>query len=269
MKRRPSSQDKRSPSRSSARCALLLLTLLLSCGPPPSPAVVPTATPAATPPPELPLPAILATITGTGELVTNQYELPACRKAVFVWTVDPAADGTATLSFRLHNTATDEDKVVVDEFRTDPTQTSPLRGMELYPLMGGPYYFVAASTEEAWQVRIECYDELPPVGPAPVDLAGTGNFVSGDYELPCQHALFTWEVTPTSFGSAALTAELCWKEDAYIQCTTLADVFKGEVEGTVLAGQAEEPLAGGRYFLHIYNVSGQEWSIRLECKDQP
>lgn len=223
----------------------------------------PTKTPTPEPTPRPTEPEVLATISGTGSLVTDNYDLPQCNKAVFVWTAQASGRGTASLILKLYNVAAGGEKTVVNEFETD--LEGNLSGMELQPLKGGEYYFSSENTDLGWEVRVECHDGLAPVMSGSMVVTGTGNTVSANYELPaCNKSIFSWEAAANERGTASIIAYLC--KDGVLDCVNLANEFQMDLTGP-LTGQAVQKLSGGMYYLYVYNLSGPTWAVTWECKD--
>ena len=72
--------------------------------PAPTPTPVPTDTPIPTntPEPEYKDPVLLLELSGVGEVVSDNYELPRCGKAVLYWSVEENDYGLASLIVHLH-----------------------------------------------------------------------------------------------------------------------------------------------------------------------
>lgn len=282
--------------------ALLLLVLMVSCGAPapisstqpPAATVPPTAIPATVPPtatrtpqpsdtpkptltplptktatpeptPRSTEPVILAVISGTGAVVTDNYDLPKCIKAVFAWKVRPNDWGTASLIFRLYNAGTGKDKAVVSEMDTDLAEEW-FTGQNIQALSGGTYYFASENTDEDWVVSIECHDGLAPVASGSLDVSGTGNAVTGNHELPaCGKSIFHWETAPSDYGTASIIAYLC-VDAPTVTCDNIVSDMKTDTS-ELFTGQSVVRLTGGLYYVYVYNLSGPSWRIWWECKD--
>lgn len=225
----------------------------------------PTNTPIPTNTPETVYtgPLVIAEIEGVGSKVTDNLELPKCRKAVFYWTSFPGDSGTATFELNLHNVSAGLDTSLVYEFAADVSGNG-ISGAVLQGLLGGEYYLTTESTQEPWNLRVECQDGAAPVASG-LDLQGTGDTVTENYELPaCNKSVFVWSTEPGSYGIAALDADICTVGDD--ECRSIV----GEADTSLTApleGEALESLSGGVYFLAISNTSGRPWSIRWECRD--
>ena len=89
-----------------------------------------------------------------GDIVTENYELPACQKSVFVWSAELADSGVGGLFLRLCGNGC---TVLVSEFPID--STVPMEGEALQPVDQGIYYLVSkGSFGRHWSVRWECRD---------------------------------------------------------------------------------------------------------------
>jgi hypothetical protein len=96
-------------------------------------------------------------LQGTGDTVTENYELPACRKSVFVWSVEPGSYGIAALAADLCAVGEDDCESLVSEAETG--MTTPLEGESLASLSGGVYFLSIANTSgRPWSIRWECRD---------------------------------------------------------------------------------------------------------------
>ena len=229
--------------------------------PAPTPTPVPTDTPIPTntPEPEYKDPVLLLELSGVGEVVSDNYELPRCGKAVLYWSVEANDYGLASLIVHLHNVQDATARPVINEFAMD---VSTINESVYVPLEGGEYYLSTENTDEAWSLRMECQDKAAPISVG-LDLQGLGNMVTGNYELhQCQKSVFVWATEPDSSGMASLIMYLCGADD----CVNLANEFGMDLSAS-LTGEAFQALAGGSYFLVIENTSGRPWSARWECRD--
>ncbi len=99
-------------------------------------------------------------VTGIGDTVTENFTLPACRKSIFNWSVEPNSYGSAALIVHVCNV--EEVKTrgcppsIVNEFESD--LTGPLEGEALERIDGGDYFLVTGNTDEEWHVWWECRD---------------------------------------------------------------------------------------------------------------
>jgi hypothetical protein len=93
-------------------------------------------------------------LAGTGNLVTDNYTLPACQKSVFAWTAAPDSSGSAALI--VHFCGRDCESIV-NEFKTDVA--APISGEALQAVDGGDFYLVLMNTGgRDWTVKWECRD---------------------------------------------------------------------------------------------------------------
>jgi len=226
---------------------------------------LPTKTPAAEPTARPAAPVVMAVISGTGAVVTDNYELSKCDKAVFNWTAFPGGYGTASLILKLLNVATpDRSVTLVADMQSDTPETG-FSGMTLQPLKGGTYYLTTENTDAPWTVRVECHDGLASAAAGSMEVQGTGDTVTGFYELPaCNKSVFNWSTAPSDYGTASIIIYLC--KEGVSGCESLAADMKSDMTDD-FTGQAAARLSGGRYYLYIYNLSGPTWSVRWECKD--
>jgi len=96
-------------------------------------------------------------LQGSGNTVTDNYELPACSKSVFVWSAEPGDSGTASLIVHLCKVGEDRCPSLVNEFGMDLTE--PLEGEALEALSGGIYFLAIDNTSgKPWSIRWECRD---------------------------------------------------------------------------------------------------------------
>jgi hypothetical protein len=203
-------------------------------------------------------PVVLTEVEGAGGTVTDNFDWPACQKAVFYWSVSPNSYGSASLIVHLHKTSSEQEVTLVNEFAMD---VSELSGSALQPLSGGEYYFSTENTDQPWTIRVECQDGVAPVGTG-IDLEASGNIVTENYELPaCQKSIFAWSVEPGDTGTASLILRLCGNE-----CTTLVNEFQMDLTAP-MEGEALQALDGGIYYLVSENTSGRPWSVHWECRD--
>ncbi len=93
-------------------------------------------------------------IQGAGNLVTANYELPACQKSVFHWQVEPGSIGVASLILDLCGA---ECQNIANEMKMD--LTGPLEGQSLQAVKAGVYYLVTQNTSgQPWHITWECRD---------------------------------------------------------------------------------------------------------------
>ena len=96
-------------------------------------------------------------LQGRGNVVTDNYELSACRKSVFAWSAEPDDRGTASLIVHLCKAGEDRCTTLINEFGMDSAQT--LVGEALQIVSGGVYFVVTSNTSgRPWNVRWECRD---------------------------------------------------------------------------------------------------------------
>jgi hypothetical protein len=98
------------------------------------------------------MPRVFLEISGSGDLVTENYEWGYCQKAVFYWTGSPLGDG-GNLFVHLYKVGTEYYESLVSE-----TIYEPFDGQTVAPLSGGVYYFAILSPEVSWTIRGECQD---------------------------------------------------------------------------------------------------------------
>ena len=231
----------------------------------------PPAEPTPTPPPPSPTaapeptvatysePVVLTEVEGTGDTVTDNFEWPACQKALFYWTASPNTYGTASLAVYLYKTGVERGALLVNEAVMD-VSAEGLSGSALQPLSGGEYYFSTENTDDPWTIRVECQDGAAPVGTG-IDLQAAGNIVTDNYEFPaCQKSVFVWSTEPNDYGTASLALRFCGDE-----CTLLVNEVQMDLAAP-MEGEALQALRGGIYYLVSENTSGP-WSVRWECRD--
>jgi hypothetical protein len=230
----------------------------------PEEAPAPTDTPVPTNTPEpIPVePTVLLELEGTGETITDNFEWPACQKAVFYWTSAVGQYGSASLIVDLHKVGAEREVNLINEFEMD-APSEGTSGAALQPLDGGEYYFSTENTDNPWTLRVECQDGQV-ADSAGIDIQGIGNTVTHNYKLPvCQKSVFLWSVEPNSGGTASLILDLYKVGEE--RSITLVNEFAMDVTEP-LAGEALQQLSEGYYYLTIENLSGP-WAIRWECRD--
>jgi hypothetical protein len=223
-------------------------------------AVRATQVPILTPSPIYSQPLVLLEFSGTGETVTNNYRLPKCLKAVYYWSASPNSNGTASLILNLHQPTATDSVTLVNVVAMD-TYAEGLSGSVLRGLIGGEYSFSIENTNEAWTIRVECQDNIAPVGTG-MSIQSSGWFVSDNYVLStCQKGIFSWSVEPNANGTASLVLYLCDLK----RCTTMVNEVKLDMTAP-LTGQVTAMLQSGTYFIGAENTL-QPWSVSWECKD--
>jgi len=201
-------------------------------------------------------------IDGEGEAVTDNYLLPPCHKAVFYWRVMPSTYGSASLILRLYQVGSSQAQTLVNQFESDVPATG-LTGAALYHLSEGQYYFSADNTSESWFLWVECQDNLPPIAEGMV-ITARGNTVTDNYQLAtCNKSVFRWQVTPNSYGTAALIIHLHKAGDD--RFTYLVNALEFD-QTDPIGGEALEPVQTGMYYLVTENSTGA-WSVEWECRD--
>jgi hypothetical protein len=95
-------------------------------------------------------------ISGSGLVVTDNYELPACQKSIFAWSIKPDAGGTAGLIADLWEVGETRDENLAIEYQSDLTEL--ISGEALVPLSGGLYYITTENVSGEWAIRWECRD---------------------------------------------------------------------------------------------------------------
>jgi hypothetical protein len=94
---------------------------------------------------------------GEGNRVSPNYELPACRKSVFIWSVEPDDRGTAALIAHLCEAGKERCPSIVNKFEMD--LSGPLEGETLESLSGGIYYLATSNVgSRQWNIKWECQD---------------------------------------------------------------------------------------------------------------
>jgi hypothetical protein len=93
-------------------------------------------------------------LDATGNIVTQNYSLPACHKSVFDWTAARGSGGSAALILSLCG---NDCVTIVNEFQMDLAED--MTGQSLQPVDGGIYYLVSENTGgRAWGVHWTCGD---------------------------------------------------------------------------------------------------------------
>ena len=202
----------------------------------------------------------MAEFGGTGSVVSDNFNFPACDKAVFKWSVKTGSYGSASLILNLHRVGSEDVMTLVNEaVFENPTDT--LTGSGLQPLLGGEYYFSSENTDEAWTVRAVCRDGEKPVG-EDMDLSGTGVTVTDNYTLhACQKSVLTWTTKASSIGSASIAIYLCGA-----RCELIANEFKTDVADSI-SGEVVQAVDNRDYYLWVKNLSANAWSVKWECRD--
>lgn len=216
-------------------------------------------------------PVLVAEFSGVGtsaaddptdsDSTTETFSTPACRKAVFTWSVEPNDEGIAMLDIHMHRVEYGTTDSLVDVLEMD-TQ-GVVTGTSFRGLRAGDYYFTVDGHTGPWTIRATCFDGQPAESDS-VDLQGTGSMVSGNFALPkCAKSVFRWTVEPDSSGHAVLVGYLYSVDRQHG-----SGFIKGvDLDATTLfSGEALEPLSGNIYFIVIERNSGP-WTITWECRD--
>ena len=95
-----------------------------------------------TPPPP---PTQFVNLEGTGDSVSDNFEVQECQKAVFSWT----AVGQSNFIVYLWKVGIDDNRLLVNEI-------APSSGETLQPLTGGTYWLTIDSPTESWSITAEC-----------------------------------------------------------------------------------------------------------------
>ncbi len=232
-------------------------------------ALEPVAVPGVTTVPALTMPAVteptvLAEFAGEGNTVTDNFKTPVCRKAVVHWTAaSSGGDFLPTASLIVHLfEAGGEEEYLINQLVLDPPPEG-INGVVAHPLLEGEHYFSTENTDGSWTLRVECWDEVAPVG-SEMNLAGRTATVTDNYELPaCKKSVFVWSVEPDDSGSAVLSVNL-FKTDKE-RPNRLINEHRSD-SATILEGRALNRLSDGLYWLAVEHASGP-WTIRWECQD--
>jgi len=229
----------------------------------PTNTLVPTLTPkfTATPTP-LPGPidpVVFLELQSTGEMVSDNFAVPACEKAVFSWSVR-TDDGRARLVTHLNNASGRRSATLVSLLEFDAG--AELAGQRHKSLSEGEYFVSTESASGPWSVRGVCLDGQLPTGKG-IDLQGTAETVSDNFELDkCGWATFLWSVEPDD-GLAQFTVRL--HKVGFDSSHRLINEMEFDVPRT-LTGEVLNAVASGVYFLTVEEPTGP-WSVRYECRD--
>ena len=219
-----------------------------------------TQVPTLTPSPIYSQPVVLLEFSGTGETVTGNYLLPKCWKAVYYWSAFPNRSGSVSFRLNLFQ-PTSTDSVPLVNVDSMDKYAQGLRGSVLRGLIGGEYHFSIEKSDGAWSIRVECQDNIAPVGTG-MNIQATGWFVSDNYVLStCQQGIFSWSVEPNANGTASLLLYLCNLN----QCGPLVKEDKMDMTAP-LTGQVTAMLQRNTFFISAENTL-QPWSVTWECKD--
>ena len=206
-------------------------------------------------------PQTLLELTGTGEVVTDNYTWPACEKTVFYWSAEVGQYGSASLIIKLYQIGREWPYYIVNELEFDAPHA--IAGQSLESLEGGEYYLASSNTDARWSLVVQCHDGQPGLE-GPLALEGSGHIVSSNYSLPrCSKSVFSWRIIPNDRGTASLIAKL------FTVGEDRPDYLINELEFDAVepvSGESLEPLSGGLYYLSTENVNGT-WSLRWECRD--
>jgi hypothetical protein len=234
---------------------------MIGIGPKATSAPTSTRAPIITPMPTFSQPVVLQEFSGTGATVTDNFQWPACWKAVLYWTAMPGSYGWTDFTLTMHNKDTGAEADVVSLYLLSGNEDG-VTGASPVHLLGGEYYFSTSNIEKEWTVRVECQDNAAPVRTGGMDVQATGIFVTDNYVLhACQKSIFTWSVEPSSSGSATLSLQLCNMEE----CNNLIYESASDLSAP-LSGETVHAVTGGTYFLVSYGAQ-EPWSIDWECRD--
>ena len=93
-------------------------------------------------------------IQATGWFVSDNYVLSTCQQGIFSWSVEPNANGTASLLLYLCNL--NQCGPLVNEDKMD--MTAPLTGQVTAMLQSNTFFISAENTLQPWSVTWECKD---------------------------------------------------------------------------------------------------------------
>lgn len=95
-------------------------------------------------------------LAGELAVVTHNYELPTCKKSVFVWSVEPDDAGRAILNVSLYKTTKERPNSLIMEHQSDSVIT--LKGESQNRLSDGLYWLAVEHVSGPWTIRWECRD---------------------------------------------------------------------------------------------------------------
>ena len=95
---------------------------------------------------------LLAVIVG----VTPNYELPACKKSVFAWSVEPNSVSLGSIIIGLVQVEGPRAFSVANDIEMD--LAAPLQGEALQAVDGGLYYLVVENVSGPWHIWWQCQD---------------------------------------------------------------------------------------------------------------
>jgi hypothetical protein len=210
-------------------------------------------------------PLVIAEFSGTGAIVTEDFLLPKCYKAVFYWTVEKDEYWTS-LTIQQHNKDTGSDKEILSPYvSTNDVTAEVLSGSGLSPLLGGNYYFSSEASGD-WTMRIECHDADAPIAEG-MNVQGVSGMVTDNYVLTaCEKSIFNWSAAPLADGTASLNLYLC----SMSECNDLVSDGGSDLTAPI-TGQALQKVNSGEYFLYSelgsFGNPNHSWSVTWECKD--
>jgi hypothetical protein len=206
-------------------------------------------------------PQTLLELTGTGEVVTDNYTWPACEKTVFYWSAEVGQYGSASLIIKLYQIGREWPYYIVNELEFDAPHA--IAGQSLESLEGGEYYLASSNTDARWSLVVQCHDGQP-AQEGGMAIEGEGFLVSNNYALPqCSKSVFVWRIIPDDRGTASLIARLYRVGGTWPVLLVNEVAFNADEPVT---GEALAPLSGGVYYLGTANPNGI-WSLRWECRD--
>ena len=86
-------------------------------------------------------------LDGSGNIVSDNYDLQPCQKAVFSW----VAEGKDNMIVFLWKVGVDENRLLINEI-------GPGSGEALQSLSGGTYWLTVEGPSDGWTVTAECRD---------------------------------------------------------------------------------------------------------------
>jgi len=204
-------------------------------------------------------PVLMEEIEGQGTMVTRVFNWPGCGKTVFHYTVEPGAGDRASLTLDLHPFPGGDATTLVT---LDVAASEVVTGSASWslPRTGGRYFLSASDTEAPWTVRVECQEHVPPVG-REIEIAGRGNFVSANYELPrCWRQVYTFSAEPDQTGTVTLRVDQCGTGGG---CKKIIDVSQTGVTETVTDTALGIPYRG-TYFFAVTKAGARAWTLSWE-----
>jgi hypothetical protein len=192
---------------------------------------------------------IIFKIAGTGERITENFNLPSCNKAIFY----SSSQGRSNVIVDLHQLGSERDWLIVNHIAPDTEQ-------RLQKLSGGTYFLeVRADGGTNWQLKVECAPNASSFSPQAnqLNITGSGSLITENFHLnQCTKFVFNWSAWGER-GNAIGYLHSVGSTSEHLIMNGIAPE----------AGERLRSVSGGTYYFEIRAESGTNWRITSTCSD--